>query len=261
MPYRSPFVPAVYPDESGRPSAMEYRIVFTAREPWLAILHLRQTDQEYASPVASAAVRDVVLNRLLENDLRSLPLSALRLVASDASGDFEYRISPDIHDYIERGNRYTIARTRTGRQNGRIDQDRLAQARRRQCARRHASRKRRSIVAGSCSSPRLTNKAQPSDWKNRKPATPRRDVAGFLRHCQTLQVATGFSAWPKDSGQSAQTARARAETTEPRRVRLRISPRRAASRNPALMVFRWNPSASATVRCAGSVSPGRSKPA
>ncbi|MEM5330809.1 hypothetical protein VSR34_30025 [Paraburkholderia sp. JHI2823] len=44
MPYRSTFMPIVYPDESGRPSAMEYRIVSTAREPWLAILHLRQTD-------------------------------------------------------------------------------------------------------------------------------------------------------------------------------------------------------------------------
>jgi len=109
MPYRSAFMSIVYPDESGKPSVMEYRIVFTAREPWLAILHLRQTDMEYASPVASAAVRDVVLNRVLENDLRSLPLSALRIVASDASGDFEYRMSPDIHDYIERGNRYTTS--------------------------------------------------------------------------------------------------------------------------------------------------------
>ena len=135
MPYRSAFMSIVYPDESGKPSVMEYRIVFTAREPWLAILHLRQTDMEYASPVASAAVRDGALNRVLENDLRSLPLSALRIVASDASGDFEYRVSPDIHDYIERGNRYTTSpRTRAGRQDGRVDQDRLAQSRRRERA-------------------------------------------------------------------------------------------------------------------------------
>ncbi|GAB6852683.1 hypothetical protein [Paraburkholderia kururiensis] len=109
MPYRSPFTPIVYPDETGRPSVMEYRVVFTAREPWLAILQLRHTDTEYASPVALATVRDVVLNRVLDNDLRSLPLNALRLVASDASGDFEYRLSPNIHDYIARGNRYTTS--------------------------------------------------------------------------------------------------------------------------------------------------------
>lgn len=88
---------------------MEYRIAFTTREPWLAVLQLRQTMAEYASPVASAAVRDVVLNRVLDQDLRSLPLGAVRLVAGDVSGDFEYRLSPNIHDYIARGGRYTTA--------------------------------------------------------------------------------------------------------------------------------------------------------
>ncbi|MEM5331770.1 hypothetical protein VSR34_35200 [Paraburkholderia sp. JHI2823] len=101
-------MPIVYPDESGRPSAMEYRIVFTAREPWLAILHLRQTDQEYASPVASAAVRDVVLNRVLENDLRSAPRTqsadrrrrthrgaARRIVKFRASAQLQARVERD----------------------------------------------------------------------------------------------------------------------------------------------------------------------
>ena len=92
----------------------------------------------YASPAASAAVSDVALNRVLENDLRSLPFSALRLVASDASGDFEYRIAPDVHDYIERGNRYTTSPERArGGKTVELIKIRLAQPRRREWERGH----------------------------------------------------------------------------------------------------------------------------
>ncbi|MDR8731452.1 MULTISPECIES: hypothetical protein [Burkholderia] len=125
MSYRSPFIPIVYPDETGRPSAMQYRIVFTEREPWLAILQLRQTGDDYASPVESPSVRDHVLNRLLDSDLRALPLGVLRLVAGDASGEFEYEMTPDIHDYIGRGNRYRASpeRARRGKLVERIEID------------------------------------------------------------------------------------------------------------------------------------------
>lgn len=109
MPFRSHNMPIVYPDEAGKPCAMLYRIAFTEREPWLAVVHLHQNEDSYVSPVASASVRDQVLNRILEVDLRGLPIGAVRLVASDRSGAFEYAISPDIHDFIERGNRYRTA--------------------------------------------------------------------------------------------------------------------------------------------------------
>ncbi|WP_052406209.1 hypothetical protein [Paraburkholderia heleia] len=73
-------MPIIYPDEAGKPCAMLYRIVFTRQEPWLAVVHLQQDDDSYASPVASASVRDQVLNRILDNDLRGLPIGAVRLV-------------------------------------------------------------------------------------------------------------------------------------------------------------------------------------
>ncbi len=80
MRFRSPSMPIIYPDEAGKPCAMLYRIVFTRQEPWLAVVHLQQDDDSYASPVASASVRDQVLNRILDNDLRGLPIGAVRLV-------------------------------------------------------------------------------------------------------------------------------------------------------------------------------------
>ncbi|WP_322105976.1 hypothetical protein [Paraburkholderia sp. J41] len=123
MSYRSSFFPIVYPGETGRPSTMEYRVVFTAREPWLAIIELRQNLVEFPSPVAAASARDQVVNRVLDNDVRGLPLGALRLVATDDSGSFEYEMQPDIHDYLERGNRYkaTPHRTRGGQHIERIE--------------------------------------------------------------------------------------------------------------------------------------------
>ncbi|QGZ67040.1 hypothetical protein [Paraburkholderia acidisoli] len=123
MPYRSPFSSIVYSGEASRPSTMEYRVVFTAREPWLAIIELRQTDPAFSSPVAVASARDQVVNRVLDGDLRGLPLGALRLVATDDSGSFEYQMQPDIHDYLERGNRYkaTPHPTRSGQHVERIE--------------------------------------------------------------------------------------------------------------------------------------------
>lgn len=126
MTYRSPHQPIVYADESGRPSVMQYRIAFTEQEPWLAIVELSRNAPEFASPVGSAIARDQANNRILDNDLRGLPLGAVRLVASDESGAFEYELSPDIHDYVQRGNRYKAwqERGRRGRLVERIEIDR-----------------------------------------------------------------------------------------------------------------------------------------
>jgi hypothetical protein len=125
MPYRSPLQTIVHPDTAGRPSVMHYRIAFTQQEPWLAIIELRHADPEFASPVNSAAARDQVLNRLLESELRGLPLTALRLVASDQTAEFEYQLVPDIHDYVQRGNRYKVSpeRARRGRHVERVEID------------------------------------------------------------------------------------------------------------------------------------------
>lgn len=123
MPYRSPLQHIVHPDDSGRPSVMHFRIAFTQQEPWLAIIELRQSEPDFASPVQSPGARDQVLNRLLDDGLRGLPLNALRLVAVDDTGAFEYEIVPDIHDYVQRGNRYKVSpeRARRGRHVERVE--------------------------------------------------------------------------------------------------------------------------------------------
>lgn len=126
MHFRFPFLPIVYPDESGRPCTMQYRIALTHVEPRLAIIQLLQNDADSTtSPVPSASVRDQVLNRILDHDLRGVPLSAVRLVAGDATGVFQYEISPDIRDYVQRGHRYraTPERARRGRLVERIEVD------------------------------------------------------------------------------------------------------------------------------------------
>ncbi|WP_321818392.1 MULTISPECIES: hypothetical protein [unclassified Paraburkholderia] len=125
MSYRSPLQLIVVPDETGRPNAMLYRVAFTQQQPWLAIVELRQCDTSFVNPVTSAAARDQVLNRLLDHDLRGLLLDVVRLVATDQTGSFEYAITPDIHDYMQRGNRYSASpeRARRGRLVERIEID------------------------------------------------------------------------------------------------------------------------------------------
>ncbi|WP_155836772.1 hypothetical protein [Paraburkholderia mimosarum] len=121
----------------------------------------------------------------LENDRRPLPLSALRLVASDASGDFEYRISPDVHDYIERGNRYT---TSPERARGcktveliKIDSRSLV-ARSARVGTLHARADPLSPEVAACSSPLLTSQAQ-----RRKPRDSPEGRCGLffgmIKHC------------------------------------------------------------------------------
>lgn len=117
MTFHNPFTPTFFVDEVGNPCAMQCRIVFTSKPPWLAIIQLQQDEESFASAVVSASVRDQLLNRVLNNELRGLPLSAVRLVAGDGSGAFEYEMTLDIHDYVQRGNLFKvfIERARRGR--------------------------------------------------------------------------------------------------------------------------------------------------
>ncbi|WP_321906093.1 hypothetical protein [Paraburkholderia tropica] len=125
MLFQSPVQPIIFRGEQGRPSAMYYRIAFTEQEPWLAIIELRQAVADFPSPVVSAAARDHVLNRVLEHDLRGVPLNVIKLVATDSTGSFGFEFTPDFHDYVRRDNRYEIhpEKARRGRVVERIEID------------------------------------------------------------------------------------------------------------------------------------------
>ena len=66
MPYQTPFLDMTYPDESGRPCALLFRIAFTTTVERLAIVHLRHINRDDQSPLVSSIVRDQVLNRILD---------------------------------------------------------------------------------------------------------------------------------------------------------------------------------------------------
>lgn len=125
MPFQSPLQPIIYRGEHGRPSAMYYRIAFTEHEPWLAVIELSQAAADFPSPVVSVAPRDHVLNRVLEHDLRGVPLNLIKLVATDPTGSFGFEFTPDFHDYVRRDNRYEIHpdKARRGRVVERIEID------------------------------------------------------------------------------------------------------------------------------------------
>ncbi|MEI7298333.1 hypothetical protein WCQ02_40190 [Paraburkholderia tropica] len=125
MPFQSSLQPIIYRGEHGRPSAMYYRIAFTEHEPWLAVIELSQAAADFPSPVVSVAPRDHVLNRVLEHDLRGVPLNLIKLVATDPTGSFGFEFTPDFHDYVRRDNRYEIhpEKARRGRVVERIEID------------------------------------------------------------------------------------------------------------------------------------------
>ncbi len=117
MPYRSDYSDIVYPDESNSPCALQYRIAFTHTPKRLAVIHLDHTEPSFESPAASAIVRDQILNRICEDRLKGILVSAIRLVVTDASGSSEYAIEVDTDDYIRRGNPYKtspVAAVHTG---------------------------------------------------------------------------------------------------------------------------------------------------
>jgi len=70
MPYKTSFMDMAYPDETGRPCALQFRIALTATTERLAIVHLLETKAEYQGPMESSIVRDQILNRILAKGRR-----------------------------------------------------------------------------------------------------------------------------------------------------------------------------------------------
>ncbi|ADG20911.1 hypothetical protein [Paraburkholderia atlantica] len=115
MPYQTPFLPVIYPDEYGRPCALQFRIAFTSTTERLAIIHLRHVNQEHQSPLISSIVRDHLLNRILDVYLRGVAVNAIRLIVEDSETLALFAFEVDIHDYIARGNPYDATHITTGR--------------------------------------------------------------------------------------------------------------------------------------------------
>ncbi|MFM0091624.1 hypothetical protein PQR46_32490 [Paraburkholderia sediminicola] len=113
MPYQTPFLELVYPDESGRPSAIQYRIAFADTPDRLAIVHIRNTIQADQSPASSSIVRDQILNRILDDDLKGVPVNFVRLVVESNGASGMFAIEVDIDDYIARGNPFTSSHVAT----------------------------------------------------------------------------------------------------------------------------------------------------
>ena len=114
MPYQSQFNDIVYPDEPGSPCVLQYRIAFTKPPQPLVVVQLVHTDPSFASPVASSIVRDHLLNRILDDRLKGVPVNAICLAVTDASDTFEYEIEVDVDDYIRRGHPYEGSQVTTG---------------------------------------------------------------------------------------------------------------------------------------------------
>ena len=115
MPYRTAFMDMAYPDETGRPCALQFRIAFTAGTERLAVVHLLETRADYQGPMESSIVRDQILNRILDVHLRGVPLNAIRLVVESGGGSSLFPIDFDVGDYIKRGNPYEATHVTTGR--------------------------------------------------------------------------------------------------------------------------------------------------
>ncbi|TCK33313.1 hypothetical protein B0G84_7519 [Paraburkholderia sp. BL8N3] len=115
MPYQTAFADIAYPDESGRPCALVFRIAITATSARLAVVHMRHVDPAFQSPMSSYIVRDQILNRILDCHLRGMPLKAVRLVVQDDDKAVLFPIDVDFHDYIERQNPHEATPVTTGR--------------------------------------------------------------------------------------------------------------------------------------------------
>ncbi|MFM0334465.1 hypothetical protein [Paraburkholderia strydomiana] len=85
MPYRTAFMDMAYPDETGRPCALQFRIAFTAGTERLAVVHLLEARADYQGPMESLIVRDQILNRILDVHLRGVPLNAIRLCPNSSA--------------------------------------------------------------------------------------------------------------------------------------------------------------------------------
>ncbi|CAE6860760.1 hypothetical protein R75461_07968 [Paraburkholderia nemoris] len=115
MPHQTPFMDMAYPDEAGRPCALQFRIALTATAERLAVVHLRHGNAEYQSPMESSIVRDQLLNRILDVHLRGVPVNAIRLVVESGGKSSLFPIDFDVGDYIKRGDPYEATHVTTGR--------------------------------------------------------------------------------------------------------------------------------------------------
>jgi hypothetical protein len=106
MSYQGPARHITYPDESSDPCVLEYRIVFTDGRNRLAVVQMFDPPAPFQAPSASANVRDQILNRILDIDLRGLPLNSIRLIVSAGAKHEMYDIEVDVDDYVRRGNPY-----------------------------------------------------------------------------------------------------------------------------------------------------------
>jgi len=106
MAYQGRLNHIVYPDESANPCALQYRIVFMDEPKRLAIVQMFDPDAPFLAPSASSNVRDQILNRILDGDLKGVPLNAIRQVVTTAAGHGMYGIEVDVDDYVQRGNPY-----------------------------------------------------------------------------------------------------------------------------------------------------------
>ncbi|MGF6768625.1 hypothetical protein P3T18_001095 [Paraburkholderia sp. GAS199] len=115
MAYQTEFADIAYPDESGRPCALLFRLAFTTVGVRLAIVHLRHTNAEFQGPTSSCIIRDRILNRILDDQLRGVLLSSMRLVVKDGDDTAMFQIDVDYNDCIERKNPHESTSVTTGR--------------------------------------------------------------------------------------------------------------------------------------------------
>src|ERR1700710_1694703 len=100
MSYQGPLRHIVYPDESADPCALRYRIILADGPKRLAVIQMFDPDAPFLGPSASSNVRDQILNRVLDTDLKGVSLNAIRLVVSDGTGHCAYEIEVDVDDYV-----------------------------------------------------------------------------------------------------------------------------------------------------------------
>lgn len=110
MRYPSDFQDIVYPDSTGLPCVLRYRLVLTNHPALMAIIHIQSGDSAFENPVESTKVRDNVLNHIVDSRLRGVRIDAIRLAITDHDGsDYSFAIETDMDDYLRRGNGFEIS--------------------------------------------------------------------------------------------------------------------------------------------------------
>lgn len=93
----------------------------TGTNAWLVhVAHEGRSDERL---LASPVVRDRIVNRIFETDLKGLPVNFIRLVVQSDGVSSMFAIEVDIDDYIARGNPFDSTRVPTS---GGMLQERIA---------------------------------------------------------------------------------------------------------------------------------------